>query len=103
LVAEIGFRHLRDMGITIIAADSPTAFLHDTPTSTFIRQVLAAYSQLEKAMLVAKLRGRVSASAHGGRHGGQKSILKLGPMLSDWRAPCATPCLSFECASLPRS
>jgi DNA invertase Pin-like site-specific DNA recombinase len=56
LVAEISFRHLRAIGITIIAADSPTAFLDDTPTSTFIRQVLAAYSLLERAMLVAKLK-----------------------------------------------
>ena len=53
LVAEIAFRYLRDTGITIIATESATAFLDDTPTATFIRQVLAAYSQLDKAMLVA--------------------------------------------------
>ena len=35
LVAEISFRHGRAIGITIIAADSPTAFLDDTPTSSF--------------------------------------------------------------------
>ena len=53
LVAEIGFRYLRDTRITTIAAESATAFLDDTPTATFIRQVLAAYTQLDKAMLVA--------------------------------------------------
>jgi hypothetical protein len=42
IVAETGFRRLRDAGITLIAADAPNSFLDVTPTSTFIRQVLAA-------------------------------------------------------------
>jgi DNA invertase Pin-like site-specific DNA recombinase len=40
-----------------IAAGSPTAFVDDTPTATFVRQVLSAVAQLDKAMTVAKLRG----------------------------------------------
>jgi DNA invertase Pin-like site-specific DNA recombinase len=80
LVAEIGFRYLRDMGITLIAADSPTAFLDDTPTSTFLRQVLAAYSQLEKAMLVAKLKGaRQRKRADGIKVEGRKNYAETVP------------------------
>ena len=80
LVAEIGFRHLRDMGIAIVAADSPTAFLDDTPTSTFLRQVLAAYSQLEKAMLVAKLKGaRQRKRTTGVKVEGRKSYSEAVP------------------------
>jgi hypothetical protein len=33
---------LRSRGIDLIAADSPTSFLDDTPTARLIRQVLGA-------------------------------------------------------------
>ena len=48
---------LQGRGINLIAADSPTSFLDDTPTARLIRQVLGAVSEFEKAMVVAKLRG----------------------------------------------
>ena len=57
----------RKRGITLIAADSPDAFLDDTPTSRLIRQVLGSVSEFEKAMLVSKLRGareRKRANSH---------------------------------------
>jgi DNA invertase Pin-like site-specific DNA recombinase len=57
IVAETGFRRLRDAGITLIAADAPNSFLDDTPTSSFIPQVLAAVQELDKAMIVSKLKG----------------------------------------------
>jgi DNA invertase Pin-like site-specific DNA recombinase len=57
IVQETGHRMLKDRGIEIIAADSPSAFVDDTPTTTFVRQVLCAVAQLDKAMTVAKLRG----------------------------------------------
>jgi len=57
IVQETGHRMLREKGIEIIAADSPGAFVDDTPTATFVRQVLGAVAQLDKAMTVAKLRG----------------------------------------------
>jgi DNA invertase Pin-like site-specific DNA recombinase len=57
IIQETGFAMLRDRGITLIAADSPEAFLDDTPTAVLIRQVLGAVSQFEKAMLVSKLKG----------------------------------------------
>lgn len=57
IVQETGFRLLRDQGIELIAADSPTSFVDDTPTAALIRQVLGAVAQFEKAALVAKLKG----------------------------------------------
>jgi DNA invertase Pin-like site-specific DNA recombinase len=48
---------LREKDIEIIAADGPAACVDDTPTTTFVRQVLGAVAQLDKAMTVAKLRG----------------------------------------------
>jgi DNA invertase Pin-like site-specific DNA recombinase len=63
MVQEVGFAMLRARGIELIAADSPSSFLDDTPTARLIRQVLGAVSEFEKAMLVAKLRGRATANA----------------------------------------
>lgn len=57
MVQEVGFAMLRDLGITLIAADSPTSFLDDGPTSTLIRQILGSVAQFDKAMTVAKLKG----------------------------------------------
>jgi len=57
IVQETGHRMLKGTGIEIIAADSPGAFMDDTSTATFVRQVLGAVAQLDKAMTVAKLRG----------------------------------------------
>ena len=57
MVQEVGFAMLQTRGIDLIAADSPGAFLDDTPTARLIRQVLGAVSEFEKAMVVAKLRG----------------------------------------------
>jgi DNA invertase Pin-like site-specific DNA recombinase len=57
MVQEVGFAMLQGLGITLVAADSPTAFLDDGPTSKLIRQILGAVSEFDKAMTVAKLRG----------------------------------------------
>jgi DNA invertase Pin-like site-specific DNA recombinase len=57
IVQETGYQMLKAKGIELIASDSPDSFISDTPTATFIRQVLGAVSQLEKTMLVQKLRG----------------------------------------------
>jgi DNA invertase Pin-like site-specific DNA recombinase len=56
IVQETGHRMLKAQGIEIIAADSPGAFVEDTPTATLVRQVLGAVAQFDKAMTVAKLR-----------------------------------------------
>jgi hypothetical protein len=57
MVQEVGFAMLRDLGITLIAADSPASFLDDGPTSKLIRQILGAVSEFDKAMTMAKLKG----------------------------------------------
>jgi DNA invertase Pin-like site-specific DNA recombinase len=74
IVQEAGFRDLQRLGVELIAVDSPDAFLDDTPTAVLIRQVLGAVAQFERANLVAKL---AAARKRKGRHGGQKSMLKL--------------------------
>ncbi len=80
ITQETGWRFLRDAGITLIAADSPDAFLDDTPTAVMIRQILGSVSQFEKAMLVAKLRGaRERKKAITGKCGGRMNYLERNP------------------------
>jgi DNA invertase Pin-like site-specific DNA recombinase len=57
MVQEVGFAMLRSLGVTLIAADSPSSFLDDGPTSKLIRQILGAVSEFDKAVIVAKLKG----------------------------------------------
>jgi DNA invertase Pin-like site-specific DNA recombinase len=74
IIQETGWKYLQDMGITLIAADRPDAFLDDGPTATMVRQVLGAVSQFEKAALVARLKGaRLRKKAATGKCGGRKS------------------------------
>ena len=80
MVQEVGFAMLKARGIDLIAADSPTSFLDDSPTARLIRQVLGAVSEFEKAMLVAKLRGARDRKRHAGvKVEGRKSIAEQRP------------------------
>jgi DNA invertase Pin-like site-specific DNA recombinase len=80
MVQEVGFARLSAQGITLIAADSPGAFLDNGPTSTLIRQILGAVAQFEKAALVAKLRAaRMRKKKKTGKCGGRKSLAELRP------------------------
>ena len=80
IVQETGFRMLRDPGIELIAADSPTSFVDDTPTAALIRQVLGAVAQFEKTVLVAKLKGaRDRKRRETGKCDGRKSHAELNP------------------------
>jgi DNA invertase Pin-like site-specific DNA recombinase len=80
IVQEIGWKYLQDAGITLIAADSPEAFLSNTPTATMLRQIMGAVSQFEKAMLVAKLKGaRDRKKAATGKCTGRKSYQERSP------------------------
>ncbi|UFS76035.1 recombinase family protein [Tardiphaga sp. 37S4] len=80
MVQEVGFAMLKSRGIDLIAADSPTSFLDDTPTARLIRQVLGAISEFEKAMLVAKLKGaRDRKRRTGVKVEGRKSINEERP------------------------
>ena len=69
LVQETGWRFLKERGIDLIAADSPGAFLDDTPTSKMVRQLLGVISEFEKASLVAQARGSAPAQAGDRREG----------------------------------
>ena len=80
MVQEVGFAMLQGRGINLVAADSPTSFLDDTPTARLIRQVLGAVSEFEKAMVVAKLRGaRDRKRKTGVKVEGRKSIAETKP------------------------
>ncbi len=82
MVQEVGFAMLQKRGINLIAADSPTSFLDDTPTARLIRQVLGAVSEFEKAMVVAKLRGaRDRKRKTGVKVEGRKSIAEKKPQV----------------------
>lgn len=85
IVQETGYRLLSGEGFRLIAADSPNAFLDDTPTAKMVRQILGVVAEFEKANLVAKLRGardRASAprvKAGGARIEGRKGYDETNP------------------------
>jgi DNA invertase Pin-like site-specific DNA recombinase len=80
IVQETGYAMLKARGIDLIAADSPTSFLDETPTAKLVRQILGAVSEFEKAMLVAKLRGaRERKRRTGVKVEGRPSIAELRP------------------------
>lgn len=82
MVQEVGFAMLKERGIEIVAADSPTSFLDDTPTAVLIRQLLGSVAQYEKAMLVSKLKGaRDRKKAQGYRVDGPKPYAETDPEL----------------------
>jgi DNA invertase Pin-like site-specific DNA recombinase len=80
IVQETGHKKLRELGIELIAADSPDSFVVDTPTAVMVRQILGAVAQFEKAALVAKLRAaRTRAKKSRGKCEGRKSLGELHP------------------------
>src|SRR5262249_51693624 len=80
IVQETLHRMLKAQGIEIIAADSPGAFVEDTPTATLVRQVLGAVAQFDKAMTVAKLRlARDRVRNRDGKCEGRKSHAEERP------------------------
>jgi DNA invertase Pin-like site-specific DNA recombinase len=84
IVQETGFRMLQGLGIQLVAADSPTSFVEDTPTAKMVRQILGVVSEFEKAMLVAKLKGaRDRKRARTGKCEGRRSYAEMpgGPEL----------------------
>jgi DNA invertase Pin-like site-specific DNA recombinase len=80
MTQELGFSYLQRLGVKLIAADSPDAFLDGGPTSTMVRQILGAVSQFEKAGLVAKLKAaRDRKQAETGKCSGRKTYLERDP------------------------
>jgi DNA invertase Pin-like site-specific DNA recombinase len=75
MVQELGFRYLKDQEITLIAVDKPDSFLDHSPMAVAFRQMMGVFSQLEKAMTVAKLRGaRERKRRQTGRCEGRKPV-----------------------------
>jgi len=82
MVQEVGFARLQELGVKLIAADSPQAFLDNTPTAKLVRQLLGAVSEFDKTMLVAKLKAaRDRKLAKGQKCGGRKSYAEAKPAL----------------------
>ena len=82
MVQEVGYAKLRARGVDLIAADSPSSFLDDTPTAKLVRQVLGAIAEFDKAMTVAKLRGaRDRKRASGQKVEGRKSHAEINPAM----------------------
>ena len=80
MVQEVGFAKLRERGIDLVAANSPNAFLDNTPTAKLVPQVLGAIAEFDKAMTVAKLRGaRDRKRRANGRCEGRKSLTEVYP------------------------
>ena len=80
IVQETGHRMLRNLGIELIAADSPDSFVDDTPTAILVRQILGAVAQFEKAALVAKLKGaRERVRRQRGKCEGRKAHCEVKP------------------------
>jgi len=80
MVSELILGQFRDLGVTVIAADSGTDLTvsDGDPTRTLIRQVLGAVSQFGKSILVLKLRAaRDRKRRNTGRCEGQKPFGEL--------------------------
>jgi len=106
MVQEVGFARLKDLGIALIAADSPASFLDDGPTSKLIRQILGAVAEFDKAMTVAKLKGaRDRARREHGKCEGRKSYAERdgGQSWSHWRGSCTTAraAVRYRCERSP--
>ena len=81
MVQEVGFARLKVRGVTLIAADSPEAFVDDTPTARLVRQVLGAIAEFDKAMTVAKLKGaRDRMRREVGKCEGRKPLAETHPI-----------------------
>ena len=81
MIREVGFARLKELGIELIAADNPNAFVDDGPTSKLIRLVLGAVAEFDKSTIVAKLlqaRQR-KRRATGKKVEGRKSHLERRP------------------------
>lgn len=81
MVQEVGFKMLKKAGIALVAADSPSTFLDDGPTSTMLRQILGVVAEFEKASMVAKLKsGRDRKRKRTGKKvGGRKNYAEMRP------------------------
>ena len=81
-VQILGHQKLKELGIHLIAVDSPTAFTDDTPTAELVRSLLGAVSQFEKAQVVARLKsGRERKKRLTGKGSGRLRLTEKHPEL----------------------
>jgi hypothetical protein len=71
IVQETGWRYRQKLGVELVAVDSPSAFLDDTPTDVLIRQVLGASRNLKRPLSSPNWLPRAGT----GRMGGKKRSL----------------------------
>jgi DNA invertase Pin-like site-specific DNA recombinase len=82
MAQEMGYRYLQRLGVKLIAADSPDAFIDDSPSATMMRQMFGMVSQFEKASLVAKLKAaRDRKAAETGKCAGRKTYAERDPVM----------------------
>jgi DNA invertase Pin-like site-specific DNA recombinase len=82
MVQETGWKMLQDLGVELVAVDSPGSFVEDTPTANMVRQILGAVAEFDKALTVAKLRGaRERKKAKTGKCEGRKSWAEMDPAM----------------------
>jgi DNA invertase Pin-like site-specific DNA recombinase len=82
MVQETGWKMLQDLGVELVAVDSPMSFVEDTPTANMVRQILGAVAEFDKALTVAKLRGaRERMKAKTGKCEGRKSWAEMDPAM----------------------
>ena len=97
---------LRDLGVTLIAADSPRfSSMMDSPPN-LIRRILGAVSEFDKAMTVAKLKGaRDRVRRERGKCERRKSYAERAPELVDLAKQLHRPDPSrsqhYQCQQLP--
>jgi DNA invertase Pin-like site-specific DNA recombinase len=83
MVQETGWKMLQDLGVELIAVDSPMSFVEDTPTANMVRQILGAVAEFDKALTVAKLRGaRERKKAATGKCEGRRSWNEMDPAMT---------------------
>jgi DNA invertase Pin-like site-specific DNA recombinase len=80
MVQETGWKMLQDLGVELIAVDSPSSFVEDTPTASLVRQILGAVAEFDRALTVAKLKAaRARKKASTGKCEGRKSWAEMNP------------------------
>jgi DNA invertase Pin-like site-specific DNA recombinase len=83
MVQETGWKMLQDLGVELVAVDSPASFVEDTPTANMVRQILGAVAEFDRALTVAKLRGaRERKKAATGKCEGRRSWNEMDPAMT---------------------
>lgn len=83
MTQELGILSLINLGVKVITASGEDLTDTSDPMKIAMRQIAGAFAQLEKARLVAKLRGaRERKRATGGKCEGRKSLAQRSPELA---------------------